>query len=978
MILTRFTDNGSRFKVRSSTHEAKHHLHGKIFDFCDHPIRVNHSFGSQYCRPSQPNHHKRLNNPPANAFDVQVAARPVHTVAKSFTGAPYGPGNNALLAKQSASVPGVNDVLSHMHQSSSADETSQEGTSMLQSAPLPGQGGTTQPAPKNGEDSVTSWVTDSGSDKPMDDACDAAMLEQSGEDLIHDSKNLGDDERAVDIPNSGIVHDDAADEQEEQTTSQLSSRTITPSPMPRDQASRSTFVSPTNNASDQSIGGQDNQPSGAKHRTLDYGTVRRYLNKRSVDHQPIPMDWAVHPSSISGDTRQATRRVDISPSGAHNSTYASQSVSSQSITSQSTPHKKKNGKGKSKAKQSQQKLREQSSSYVLPATFYQPQPADAAISQQLPSQPWNASRNTAGAALNPQGFDLHNEHSGSPRVKVSQGHHGSGPTKHLPGPQQEHHQSARHSPSYLEPMAEKLLGYSTFGLTPPRSSETMSYTSPTTEPFPPFNDHDYENLTPRLSGNSPRAYEDATDTVDNNGKKKSHALNPAAMEFVSPVRTSTAKPEILTAEPHGTISKPGSPAMAINNQSDDGSEAKGGDKKEDQSAIKDFASPKKSQKSTADSSIPAGNTGHTEERNNSTKKPLNSWAKHKQNKKAKSHASQGNQTTDNDHGEQAQKGSGNKTQSSSEDKPASHVDDEADKQQRDNSQDQKQDHSGNKDVVPKKTTTKGKSATKDVSAKLPVVPGATWVETDPKKTSKKKNANRHASKGKTAVKSAGSSVTSAPTFSQESEVKGEQDSGSRATNWRGNSESMSKGNHKAEAETQDGLERAATPAPTGTAAEAKKREHPATQPNEVGQKTSKESATKNQKETEVSSSTQTKKSKGKKQKSSAANQKAASQDEDQATPFAATPAVTTDKAEVERRDTMVSLSQADLASILDESDKAALSSSGTKTPSLRDAPAPNNSPWRKDGKSKTSDKTKEESNDGHPETLLEGEERKGG
>ncbi|KAK8072320.1 hypothetical protein PG996_005668 [Apiospora saccharicola] len=951
-----------RYTRRSwaSAHEARRQLNGKIFDFCVNPVRVNHASGSQFSRPPPPHRNKRLNNPTLNEFDASGAARPAH-IAKSFAGAPHGQVNNALLAKQSASVPGVNDVLSHMHQYS-AHETPQEGTVMSQSAILPGQGNIIQPAPKNDEDTVTNLGTDSGSDTPVD-------------------ANLSEDKSAVDIPNPDIEHDDIMDEQEGQPISQLSSRTITPSPLPRDQESSSALVSPTDHVSKQPLGKQDDQPSGAEDRTLDCGTVRRYLNRRAVSHQPIPMDWAAPHSGSSGNTCQATGHVAVSPSGTHNSSSAVQSVLSQDITSQSSPHRKKNGKGKSKAKQSQQKLHEQSSSYVLPATSYQPQPTDAAFFQQLPSQTWNGSRKATGASLNPQGFDLHNEHSRSPRGKLLQGRQESGPNKHMLGHPHEYHADSLHSPSYFGPMAEKPLGYSTFGLTPPGSSVATSYTSPLTEPFPSFNDNDYQNMTP-------------------------HVLNPAATEFVSPTRTLGAmtKGEMpANAGEHLTTPLELSPVIGLPTQAvslssqpspaiiPPTSRAKTetidaepqGHNKEVQSVIKDFASPKKTQKYTADSAIPADKTGHAAERSGPTKKHI----KHKQNKKVKSHISQG-QSTSNDHGEQGQKNSGNnKTQPSMEDKPTSHANDKADKQQRDNGQ--KKDQYGNKDIVSKETNSKGKSVTKNVPANNPVVPGATWVDTSPKKATKKKNTKRHASKGKPTAKSASSSATSAPALFQESEVKREQDSGPQAANREGGSANRSKGTHKAGAKTQDGPERAATPAPkatpdtattapTGTAAEATKRENPATQPKEAENVIPKESATKNQQELEVSSSTQAKKGKGKKQKSSAANQNAASQNKDQATLSATTQATTNEKAEAERRDTMVSLSQADLVSVLDESDKAALSSSGTKTPSLRDAPAPNSSPWRKDGKNKASDKKKEESADVHPETLLEGEDRKGG
>ncbi|KAK7914577.1 hypothetical protein PG985_012280 [Apiospora marii] len=375
-----------RFTGQNPTHEAKRHLNGKIFDFCDHPIRVNHAHGSQFSRTFQPRGPKLLNNPTLNEFDVSGAARPAHIVAKTWTGPPHGQAKNALLAKQSASVPGVNDVLSHMDHPSSIDENAKEDTVMLSGATSPGQGGITQSAPKIDEEIVTSLDTDKGFDKPLDGVCDVAMLDQSGEALDHGSKNTSEDMMVASIPNSDIEHDDAVDMQEGPTSSQLSSRTITPTPIPRNQQSSRALASPTDNASDQPSEEQEDQASGAEGRILDYGTVRRYLNKRPVNYQPIPMDWAASPSGNLGNTCQATGFVDVSPSGTHNSTFPIQSVLSQDIV-QSSPHKKRNGKGKSKGKQSQQKLHEKSSNYVLPAAFYQPQPPGAALSQQLPSQP---------------------------------------------------------------------------------------------------------------------------------------------------------------------------------------------------------------------------------------------------------------------------------------------------------------------------------------------------------------------------------------------------------------------------------------------------------------------------------------------------------------------------------------------------------------------------------------------------------------
>ncbi|KAK8061257.1 hypothetical protein PG994_007623 [Apiospora phragmitis] len=562
----------------------------------------------------------------------------------------------------------------------------------------------------------------------------------------------------------------------------------------------------------------------------------------------------------------------------------------------------------------------------------------------------------------------------------------------------------------------------------------MPYTSPTTEPFPQYDEYDYQSLRPQMLSYSPRAYEEATAAPDSD-IKKSRVLNPAAVEFVSPSRTAEtltegntlmnngksiatplkftpvvhmpmlptqspepspttvtpalpAYPVAAQAKQHDDINKPSSPATVMNDHKGNDKESKGGDKREGQSEIKDFASLHESHKSTADSVIPADKTGHAEERKSPVKKRQEAWNKHKQNKKSKSQTSQGTQPTGNGNGEQGLKESGNKAQSSDA-KTASHSNDETDKQQRDNSQTRKQDQSGQKDVVSRGANAKGKSATKEVPANQPVVPGATWVDTEPTKATKKKNTKRHAVKGKASAKPASSSVTAAPTMSQEPDVKGEQGSGSQATSRGGGFENKAKGSQKTGDKSQDDLEKAVAPAPkvisdaagkapTGTTDEAKQRENLATQPNEAEQSISKESGTKLQKEVEASSSNQAKKWKGKKQKGLAASQSVTSQDKDQTASSAVTPATTDAKVEVERRDTMVSLSKADLPLILDDIEKVVSPSPGSKTPSLRDAPAPSSSPWRKDSKAKASDKRNEEDTSVLSETLREGDERKGG
>ncbi|KAK8074938.1 hypothetical protein PG997_009601 [Apiospora hydei] len=560
----------------------------------------------------------------------------------------------------------------------------------------------------------------------------------------------------------------------------------------------------------------------------------------------------------------------------------------------------------------------------------------------------------------------------------------------------------------------------------------MPFTSPTTEPFPQYDEYDYQNVSPQTFGFSSRAYEGASATSDTH-MKKPHLLNPEAVEFVSPSRTSgtlteantplnagkgiaaplklapvvqlpmapakssgtspaaimptsPAKPAATPTRQQHDTSKPNSLAPGMSDHKDNNKGREDGDEKDEQSDIKDFASFNKSRKSTAESVIPADETGQAEERKSPAKKqPL---TKHKQNKKSKSQTSQGTHAAENGSGGQAQKESGKKTQSSSDDRPASHSSDKADKQKLGNNQNQKQGQSEQKGLVSKGSNAKGKSAAKEVPDNQPVVPGAIWVEGgEPKKATKKKNLKRHASKGKPVAKAAGSSVDAAPTLSKEPDCKGEQGSGSQATSRGSNSEHKAKVNRRGEAENQSGLEKAVVPAPkansdavatasTETAAEAKERETPANQSNECEQKTSKGSATEPHKEAEPSSSTQAKKGKGKKQKASAASQNVTTQDKDLTVPSVVAPAP--DDTKVERRDTMASLSKADLPSILDDNDVAALSSSGTKTPDLRDAPAPDRSPWRKDGKNTASEKRNEEGASVVPETLREGEERKGG
>ncbi|KAK8016264.1 hypothetical protein PG993_014453 [Apiospora rasikravindrae] len=558
----------------------------------------------------------------------------------------------------------------------------------------------------------------------------------------------------------------------------------------------------------------------------------------------------------------------------------------------------------------------------------------------------------------------------------------------------------------------------------------MPFTPPTTEPFPQYNEYGCQNMAPQIFGYSSQAYEGASATPDTDIKKP-RVLNPEAMEFVSPSRTSKTLTEGHTplnagkritaplrltpgvqlpmmpdnnSEPSPAAATPTSPvkpvatptkqqrdtsksssfAPIMSDHKDNNKERKDGDNNDGKSDTKHFASFNESQKSAADSVIPEDKTGQAEEQKSPTKKrPL---TKHKQNKKPKSQNLQGTHATENDSGEQVQKESGKKTQTPSDDKPASNSSDKAYKQPLDNSQSQKQDQSGQKGVVPKGTNTKGRSATKEVPDNHPVVPGATWVEGEPKKT-KKKNAKRHASKGKPVAKGASGSANAAPTLPKEPNDKAEQDSGSQAASRGDGFEHKAKVNRKAEAGNQGSLEKAVAPAPkaisdpvatasTGTAVETKKRENLASQPNESEKKTSEGSATKPQKEAESSSSTQAKKGKGKKQKASAASQNVTSQDNDTMVPSVVAPA--TDDAKAERRDTMASLSKADLPLILEDNDKASLPSSGTKTPDLRDAPAPNSSPWKKDGKNMASDKRKEEGASVPPETLREGEERKGG
>ncbi|KAK8000070.1 hypothetical protein PG990_012670 [Apiospora arundinis] len=306
-------------------------------------------------------------------------------------------------------------------------------------------------------------------------------------------------------------------------------------------------------------------------------------------------------------------------------------------------------------------------------------------------------------------------------------------------------------------------------------------------------------------------------------------------------------------------------------------------------------------------------------------------------------------------------------QSYSSDKPAKPADKDVDKQHNDKSKARKQDQADRKDTSSKAAKGKGKSASTEVNAlPQPVVPGATWVETEPKKSTKKKSAKRNASKVKASAKPTDDSMPSAPA-SKESDVKGEKGEQPQTSKREDGSDGQPKGNQeKAGSKSQD-TPTGTAPARSGTTAEAKKLEDSTNQANEGSQNTSKEPAT----------TSQVKKWKGKNQKAPSSNppisQTVTSQDKKQTEP--STP---NEKLETERRDTMSSLSQADIGSILGDNDKVTLTSSGTKTPNLRDAPAPNGSPWRKDDKSKGPETKNEESNNAVPETLGEGEERKGG
>ncbi|KAK8103997.1 uncharacterized protein PG998_011030 [Apiospora kogelbergensis] len=642
---------------------------------------------------------------------------------------------------------------------------------------------------------------------------------------------------------------------------------------------------------------------------------------------------------------------------------------------------------------------------------------------------------------------------------------------------------------FFEPKPEKPIGYSTFGLSPPRSSvesfheqaikmqkgydsqelsgngfmafsvgQSVSppcqrycgpgvtvppYTLPMTEPFPHYEEHGYQKPTARMCDSSP------------------HGLNPTATEFISPTHASgtltkvttpvnagkhmttplkltpvvqppilstntgskvslmDTQSEILRTEPqHGENRKPSSPAKVAHGRKGNNKGSKERGKKEEQSETRNFSSSNMSQKPTADSATLADKKGHTEEQISPTKKTHGAWHKNKMNKKAKNQISQGSLSTEADgrqHGrkepgnkaqpktsqQQQSRGNKNTTQShevaqsfpsptpakkvlpstqkvhessnavkegqtvprnpeatrlSSGGKPANPTDEKVDKQHSDNSQTQSQDQVGRKDTPVKGANSKGKSATKEVDVPLqPVVPGATWVETEPKKSTKKKGTKRYASKAQTLAKSGNSSTTSTPTLSQGFDVKGEQAEEPQASKREDGYDNQSKGNQKG-----------------GTAVEATKLKFTANQENEGGESTFKEPAI----------TSQARKWKGKSQKASVLNlpssQTVTSQDKKQAAPSAVTATTPNAKLGAERRDTMSSLSRADVTSTLGDSEKTTLPSSGTKTPTLRDAPAPSGSPWRKDSKTKSSGNKNEESTDAVPKVLGSGEERESG
>ncbi|KAK8016265.1 hypothetical protein PG993_014454 [Apiospora rasikravindrae] len=379
-----------RFSRSNSALRAKSQLHGKIFDFCGGSINVNHAVGSQYYRPIPFHRQTRRNSSTMNGLGIQGDARPLQMAAKNDTRVFPGQ-ENALLPDQSVTVPGVNDVLSHMQHSSSAGKNSQYGTVMPQSTTSSIQDDITQLASKDNEDAATCLDTNGEADKPAGDVRHSTISGKLGEALTDDGKSVSEDNNAGDDKKVGgdkeadnasdpdVGHSAIMDEQEGHIASQPSSRTITPTPTPRDQK---------NSASGQSSNAPDDRSFNTKDITLDYGTVRRYPNKRVGNRQPIPMDWVAPPSSSPSEAHQATHHAtlhtDVSPSRTHNSTLVSRGASPQDITPQSTSHGNKSKKVKSKAKKNQQKSSEQSSSYMLPVTAYQP--TNETVSEQLPSQ----------------------------------------------------------------------------------------------------------------------------------------------------------------------------------------------------------------------------------------------------------------------------------------------------------------------------------------------------------------------------------------------------------------------------------------------------------------------------------------------------------------------------------------------------------------------------------------------------------------
>ncbi|KAK6820686.1 hypothetical protein PG987_015086 [Apiospora arundinis] len=563
----------------------------------------------------------------------------------------------------------------------------------------------------------------------------------------------------------------------------------------------------------------------------------------------------------------------------------------------------------------------------------------------------------------------------------------------------------------------------------------MVFTSPTTEQFPHYHEYGQQSPTPLMFGHSPRGLNPAAQefiTPTRTSGKPTQGNMPVNSEkrITTPLRLTPVTQTPIMSAPTGPPANQEvsqvEAEMTVNNGANNSKESKDRGKKEEQSMMRDFASSNESQKATTDSTIQADNTRHAEERLSPTKKTHGPWSKHNKNKKAKNQATQGNRAMENESKEHGRKDPGNKTQpktsqqqnrgnksitsnhgtaqdppapidnlaasaqnvhgstdstkessivtenpvaaqSYSSDKPAKPADKDVDKQHNDKSKARKQDQADRKDTSSKAAKGKGKSASTEVNAlPQPVVPGATWVETEPKKSTKKKSAKRNASKVKASAKPTDDSMPSAPA-SKESDVKGEKGEQPQTSKREDGSDGQPKGNQeKAGSKSQD-TPTGTAPARSGTTAEAKKLEDSTNQANEGSQNTSKEPAT----------TSQVKKWKGKNQKAPSSNppisQTVTSQDKKQTEP--STP---NEKLETERRDTMSSLSQADIGSILGDNDKVTLTSSGTKTPNLRDAPAPNGSPWRKDDKSKGPETKNEESNNAVPETLGEGEERKGG